>query len=110
MQTRNITVGVSPKVSIPAVVLAGFGLAVAVVGILLGDDTLRTVGLTAIGAGVAGGFVGYAAPAGHVLANQEAEALVVSEASDDLLSPAAAARIAREPAGPGTPGSGEGAA
>jgi uncharacterized membrane protein len=64
---RPSMIEISPKVSLPAISLAAFGLITAVVGVVIGDDTLRTVGVTAISAGVAGGFVGYAAPVGNVV-------------------------------------------
>lgn len=115
MTTQNVTSGVSPKVSIPAVALAGFGLLAAVLGLLLGSEALTTVGVTTVGAGVAGGFIGYQAPAGHVIVQQEVATVAEArrevdpvrgafgddgeppvERSDDLLPPEAFTEMQRE--------------
>lgn len=63
----NMQVGISPKVSIPAIVLAVLGLVLVVLGAaVLEDETLRTLGYGALGSALAGFGVGYQAPPGQV--------------------------------------------
>jgi len=59
------TIGISPKVKNPAVGLVLLGVALVVLGVLLPDSDVRTIGLTALGSGVAGFGVGYASEPGE---------------------------------------------
>jgi hypothetical protein len=61
------TKGVSPKVARPALVLLVAGLALFGIALLVADDDLRTIGLSAIGAAVTSAGVGYAAPPGDTV-------------------------------------------
>lgn len=63
----NRTVGVSPKASVPTLVLLALGVALAVAdltGLLVVDDTLWQA---LLGAGGVAGVSGYAAPPGDVV-------------------------------------------
>lgn len=61
-----MTIGISPKVALPALALLAAGVVLAVVGAIVGNDTLVTVGLALVAAAGGGGAIGYAAPAGAV--------------------------------------------
>jgi hypothetical protein len=79
------TIGISPKVTVPAVILAVLGAVLLVLGVVLSDGTLTTAGgavLSAAGVQTTAGFV---APAGAI---REAQV-----ASDDLLSDEAKAQL-----------------
>jgi hypothetical protein len=66
-QPKTTTKGVSPKVRNPALVLLVVGLALLGIALLVSDDELRTIGLSAIGSAVAAAGVGYAAPPGETV-------------------------------------------
>lgn len=61
------TEGLSPKVATPALVLFAAGAVLVAGGILLGDETLRTLGYGALGSSLAAFGAGYAAPPGVVV-------------------------------------------
>jgi hypothetical protein len=58
------TDGISPKVKAVFYGLGGPGLILLILGLVIGDDTLKTAGITALVAALGGAGVGYAAPAG----------------------------------------------
>jgi hypothetical protein len=66
------TIGISPKVKAFMAAVGGPGIVLLILGVIIDDDTLRTVGLSLIGGGTAGGFAGYRAKPGAV-ATTEAE-------------------------------------
>ena len=75
-------IGISPKVQAFIAAVGGPGLILLIIGLVVGDDDLRTAGLALlVGSGV-GGAAGYRAPAGEV-------AVEVGPASDALMPPAA---------------------
>lgn len=61
------TIGISPKVWIPTVALFVAGVALVVLGAILDDHDVRTIGLTALGAAVAAGGAGFTASPGNVV-------------------------------------------
>lgn len=61
------TIGISPKVWIPTVALFVAGIALVVLGAILDDHDVRTIGLTALGAAVAAGGAGFSASPGNVV-------------------------------------------
>jgi hypothetical protein len=59
------TVGISPKVKLPAWALSVIGGVLLVIGLLLGGDdggTLRDMGIALLAGGPVGGLIGYQAP------------------------------------------------
>lgn len=73
-----MTVGISPKVALPAILQLVVGLALVVLGVIVGDTTVRDAGIGMLaGAGVTGA-AGYAAPAGAITTN-------VGRPNDELL-------------------------
>jgi hypothetical protein len=58
------TDGISPKVKAVFYGLGGPGLILLIVGFAIGDDTLKTAGITALIAALGGGGLGYAAQPG----------------------------------------------
>jgi hypothetical protein len=63
------TVGVSPKVKLPAWALTTAGVVLAVIGFVLGGDdggTVRDIGLALSGGGPLGAIIGYHADPGVV--------------------------------------------
>lgn len=60
------TIGISPKVKLPAIALAVVGAAVALTGYLIGDTPTITAGVGIIGASGLGFGVGYSAAPGQV--------------------------------------------
>jgi hypothetical protein len=85
-----MTYGISPKVQAFVAALGGPGIILLLLGLVLGDDTLRTAGLTALAGGAIGGAAGYRAPAGEVVPGP------VGEGSDARLDADVAARLNRE--------------
>lgn len=67
----NHTIGLSPKVKNPALLLVGVGLLLVIVGALIPDGDLRTIGITALGSGIAGFGAGYASEPGVVIDDTE---------------------------------------
>lgn len=60
------TVGISPKVKVPAGVLFGLGVLLLVGGGLLGEPQLQDAGGALVAASGLGGLIGYAAGPGTV--------------------------------------------
>jgi hypothetical protein len=58
---------ISPKVSVPALILAAIGLIGLVAGAVVGDDTITTIGFSALAASGITGGAGYAARPGDVV-------------------------------------------
>lgn len=61
------TIGISPKVWVPTLSLFLAGIILIVLGAVLDDHDVRTIGLTALGAAVAAGGAGYSASPGNVV-------------------------------------------
>lgn len=61
-----MTIGLSPKVALPAIVLTIIGAALLVAGDLLGDMAVAQAGLAVLGAAGVGGAIGYRAQPGNV--------------------------------------------
>jgi hypothetical protein len=61
------TIGISPKVWIPTLALFTAGIVLVVLGAILDDHDVRTMGLTALGAAVAAAGAGYSAAPGNVV-------------------------------------------
>ena len=79
--------GISPKVSLPAIVGLVLGVVCLLAGAVLHDATLTTIGPTLIAGSGLGSVVGYKADVGDVAAP------VAHPKSDDLLPAEVAARL-----------------
>ncbi len=75
-------IGLSPKIQAVIATLGGPGLLLLILGIALGDDTLRTAGITALAGGALAGGAGLRASPGEVVVN-------VGTPSDESLDTAA---------------------
>lgn len=73
------TNGLSPKVAAVIAALGGPGVILLILGLVLKDETLKTIGLSLLGGGALGGAAGYKASPGDV---HEAPA---GAPSDDVL-------------------------
>ena len=60
------TVGISPKVKLPAGVLLGIGIALVVIGIAVDNDEVLNAGFGFLVSSPIGGLVGYSADPGRV--------------------------------------------
>ena len=81
------TVGISPKVKLPALALLGIGVVLALLGVVTNDTELIEKGVALIGASGLVGGIGYRADPGVVRNPAE------GEASDDALSDEAKANL-----------------
>lgn len=61
---EQVTVGIHPKVKVPASALAAIGVVLIVLGFVLTDDTLKQEGIAIAGSGGVGGILGFLAPLG----------------------------------------------
>lgn len=77
-----MTIGLSPKVQAFLAAVGGPGLLLLILGLVIGDDTLKTAGLSLLAGSAVGGAAGYKAPPGEVIVER-------GPASDELLSGAA---------------------
>jgi hypothetical protein len=64
------TVGVSPKVKLPAGVMAGVGVVLLVLGYVLGDAHIQDVAWSLVAASPVAGFLGYKAKPGTVVSGR----------------------------------------
>jgi hypothetical protein len=80
--------GISPKVAKPALATVVCGVALVVVGLVLKDNTVLTMGLTALGIAPGAARIGYGADVGDIAATAGAPVR-----SDDLLGPEATEKI-----------------
>ena len=62
------TLGISPKVFVPALAASAMGVALVLVGTLLGSQRIRNLGLGAIASTFLITALGYGAPPGYVVA------------------------------------------
>lgn len=62
-----MTSGISPKVLRPALVLFAAGIVLVALSVIIDDEDVRAIGLTALGAAVTAAGVGFAAPPGEVV-------------------------------------------
>lgn len=63
----NLPFNLSPKVANPTFVLLGVGLLLVILGVLLKDDEVRTLGLGALGSALVALPVGYRSSPGDVV-------------------------------------------
>lgn len=75
-----MTIGISPKVAIPAIALLLVGAAVTIVGALVHDQLVTGAGIGVLSAALGGGALGYTSPAGAL------QSARVDVANDDALS------------------------
>jgi hypothetical protein len=80
--------GISPKVAKPTIHTIGVGVVLLIAGFALKDNTLLTMGITALGIAPGAFHLGYKADIGDV-----AVTLGRHIASDDLLGPEATSKI-----------------
>jgi hypothetical protein len=67
------TIGWSPKVYVPFLILLATGAALVVLGVVLPDETLRTLGYGALGSALTTGVLGRQASPGNVVGTIPAE-------------------------------------
>jgi hypothetical protein len=82
------TVGLSPKITAVLAAVGGPGVVLLILGLILDDETLRTIGLSLLGGSVVGGGAGFQAPPGDVVVDP-----AKAPPSDELLDPEVEARI-----------------
>ncbi len=86
-----MTIGISPKVALPAIALLALGVALLALGVTLGNDTLTTAGVTLLAAAGIQVPVGARAQPGNV------QPVTVAESgSDERLSVDTRARLNME--------------
>lgn len=66
-ELKTKTVGVSPKVAIPAIILAAAGAGLLIAGFIIGDETLKQIGGSLLAASGVTGVAGGAASPGTVV-------------------------------------------
>ena len=66
------TEGVSPKAFLPALIGVAVGVALVVLGILVEDETLKTIGYSVLGTAVVAFPIAYKAGPGNVVPNPAA--------------------------------------
>lgn len=81
-----MTVGISPKVALPAIALLIAGVLLIVVGAIVGNDVVIYIGIGVLGALGIAAPAGYAAPAGAITTS-------IGQPNDELLPDTARDRL-----------------